>query len=63
MIVPLTLNSSSIRDIARVLLVSPYTVLKTLRLAAAPLAELVPPRSLIASVCPLTGIALARTAR
>jgi insertion element IS1 protein InsB len=34
LIIPLTLNGSGIRDIARVLLISPTTVLKELRLAA-----------------------------
>ena len=43
LIVPLTLNSSGIRDIARVLLLSPNTVLKTIRSTAATLTDLVPP--------------------
>ena len=44
MILPLTLNSSGIRDIARVLHVSPNTVLAALRRAAQPVAEPVAPR-------------------
>ena len=44
LIVPLTLNSSGIRDIARVLLISPNTVLKTLRTAATHASEPKVPR-------------------
>ena len=44
MIVPLTLNSSGVNDIARVLLISPNTALKTIRAAAGAIAEPMPPR-------------------
>src|SRR6185436_19312462 len=39
LIVPMTLNGSGMRDSSRVLWLSPYTVLKTLREAAAQVAE------------------------
>ena len=44
LIVPLTLNSCGIRDTARVLGISPTTVLKILRTAAANLGEPTPPQ-------------------
>lgn len=44
LIVPLTMNGAGIRDLARVLLLSPHTVLKTLRQAAAAVSEPAPPR-------------------
>src|SRR5215510_5496564 len=45
LIVPMTLNGCGVRDITRVLLVSPNTVLKTPRATAATIPELpVPPR-------------------
>jgi len=39
LIVPMTLNGSGIRDVSRVLLISPTTVLKTLRAEAARVSE------------------------
>ncbi len=46
LIVPMTLNSSGIRDSARVLLISTQTVMKTIRARAAEIREArVPPRS------------------
>src|SRR5215213_5058349 len=39
LVVPLTMNGSGIRDIARVLMLSPNTVIKTLRQAAAKVGE------------------------
>lgn len=45
MIVPMTLNGAGIRDIARLLLISPNTVLAELKATTAPLPEpVVPPR-------------------
>ena len=45
LIVPLTMNSSGIRDIARVLSISTQTVMKTIRERAAQVAEpRLPPR-------------------
>jgi len=44
LIVPMTMNGSGIRDISRVLLLSHYRVLKTLREAAAQVAEPAVPR-------------------
>lgn len=43
MIIPMTMNGAGIRDIARVLLISPNTVLKTLREAAQKFDEPIPP--------------------
>jgi len=48
MIVPLTMNGSGVRDIERVLLVSRYSVLKTLRTAAAQVEEPAVPRRVCA---------------
>jgi hypothetical protein len=44
MIVPLTMNGAGVRDIERLLLLSRYSVLKTVRTAAAQIAEPTVPR-------------------